>query len=689
MDKALVFRMSAFSEQGGRKYMEDVVEIRIEYEPPPSPAEDYPKPQRHGGQGKAEAEPTTRTENEPREPGVAADCGPAAAVWVESLSGGEHGAEDGAPAPEQRAAERVVDTRRSVAFFAVFDGHGGREAAHFARENLWDLLKRQRGFWSKDHSEVCAALRKGFIACHHAMWKELPEWPKTITGLPSTSGTTASVIVIRGVHMYVAHVGDSAVVVGVKENDSDITLQALEVTQDHKPELPKEKERIERLGGSVMKKSGVNRVVWKRPRLTHNGPVRRSTVIDQIPFLAVARSLGDLWSYDFYSGEFVVSPEPDTTVMTLDPKRHRYIILGSDGLWNMMPPKNAVNMCYSHDKMVVSKRTSFWTKGNVLRPPAGMHSAPVFWKERMLRADNTTVIVLALQERDGPPIPMHRDEIVVDMATGIDHVPYPGTTYNTCEVPKQSDTVSALSPSKDSSTILEQAFGLYEAAFCATAQLLPDVDPVRATLAPSDGSVNVFETQDSTTQMDCAAPAPPPLKRSRRSPHSPPELRGPHRRPGRSSSSKAFPQKTPHSDVQSEQSRQTRAQKRERSSSEERGILPQHHNSALPLMACPLPLLGDSRAEEAQHGLKDTLQLLQVTIERILTGCITAWYSSCTPINRKTLRRVMRAAQHITRMELPSMEDLYTQRCRRKATKIIKDPKSPSHKLFCLLPSGR
>lgn len=65
-------------------------------------------------------------------------------------------------------------------------------------------------------------------------------------------------------------------------------------------------------------------------------------------------------------------------------------------------------------------------------------TALLFWKERMLRADNTTVIVLALQERGGPPIPMHRDEIVVDMATGIDHVPYPGTPYNTCEVPKVS-----------------------------------------------------------------------------------------------------------------------------------------------------------------------------------------------------------------------------------------------------------
>uniref|UniRef100_A0A8C7N228 PPM-type phosphatase domain-containing protein n=1 Tax=Oncorhynchus kisutch TaxID=8019 RepID=A0A8C7N228_ONCKI len=90
---------------------------------------------------------------------------------------------------------------------------------------------------------------------------------------------------------------------------------------------------------SVIKKSGVNRVVWKRPRLTHNGPVRRSTVMDQIPFLAVARALGDLWSYDFYSGEFVVSPEPDTCVLTLDPNKHRYIILGSDGLWNMVPPR--------------------------------------------------------------------------------------------------------------------------------------------------------------------------------------------------------------------------------------------------------------------------------------------------------------------------------------------------------------
>lgn len=63
---------------------------------------------------------------------------------------------------------------------------------------------------------------------------------------------------------------------------------------------------------------------------------------------------GDLWSYDFYSGEFVVSPEPDTAVIKLDLKRHRYIILGSDGLWNMVSPQEAVSLCQDTDKAKVS-----------------------------------------------------------------------------------------------------------------------------------------------------------------------------------------------------------------------------------------------------------------------------------------------------------------------------------------------
>lgn len=179
MDEAIVFRMSAFSEQGGRKYMEDVVEIRIEYEPTPPTVEDCLKSQRHGGQDKAENEPSTRTTRQ----NVDAEPGTVSAMWVESLSNEDNG-NNSTPVSDEKVTEQVVSSRKSVAFFAVFDGHGGREAAHFAREHLWDLLKRQRGFWSKDHSEVCAALRKGFIACHHAMWKELRKSPKLSSSFP-------------------------------------------------------------------------------------------------------------------------------------------------------------------------------------------------------------------------------------------------------------------------------------------------------------------------------------------------------------------------------------------------------------------------------------------------------------------------------------------------------------------------
>ncbi len=76
------------------------------------------------------------------------------------------------------------------------------------------------------------------------------------------------------------------------------------------------------------------------------------------------------------------------------------------------------------------------------------------------------------------------------------------------------------------------------------------------------------------------------------------------------------------------------------------------------------------------------------TVESILTGCITAWFGNSTG-NRKALQRVVRTARHIVGGELPSLQDMYTRRCTRKARRIIKDSSHPSHRLLSLLPSGR
>ncbi len=77
------------------------------------------------------------------------------------------------------------------------------------------------------------------------------------------------------------------------------------------------------------------------------------------------------------------------------------------------------------------------------------------------------------------------------------------------------------------------------------------------------------------------------------------------------------------------------------------------------------------------------------TVESILTGCITTWFGNSTAGNRKALQRVVWTVRHIVGGELPSLQDIYTRRCIRKARRIIKDSSHPSHTLLSLLPSGR
>ncbi|XP_030008507.1 protein phosphatase, Mg2+/Mn2+ dependent, 1Da isoform X2 [Sphaeramia orbicularis] len=504
MENALMMRVSVFTDQGGRKYMEDVTEVIVE----PEPGEDEPtsgEPENSGGESTESSPSGNVLTDRTGDPAVALQ-GPEAPP--EPTQPGDQTVSAKTSVPEVQSPPRAQPSnasasRRSVAFFAVFDGHGGREAAQFARDYLWEFMKKQRGFWSECDREVCAAIRKGFVACHHAMWKKLPEWPKTLTGLPSTSGTTASVVVIRGNRMYVAHVGDSAVVLGVQDDPSVPFVRAVEVTQDHKPELPRERERIEGLGGSVIKKSGVNRVVWKRPRLSHNGPVRRSTVIDQIPFLAVARALGDLWSYDFYSGEFVVSPEPDTSVVTLDPRKHRYIILGSDGLWNMVPPQEAISMCQNNDETVASCGVS---SARQL-----VSHALLRWRQRMLRADNTSAIVIALQEPGTSQDSLHHEEVLLDLAKVSQCHPTSISRANTPLIqPTEEDSPSAvcdLLPALERRDGLSGSNSLYHMTLSEPLALTPLCPNSSAELPGPTGAACSSRTPSSKRTTDGSPPS--------------------------------------------------------------------------------------------------------------------------------------------------------------------------------------
>ncbi len=99
----------------------------------------------------------------------------------------------------------------------------------------------------------------------------------------------------------------------------------MQLTKDHKPEDPEEEARIIGAGGKVVEARGVHRVVWTRQKAPNM--MDSPDEIEEVPFLAVARSLGDFWSYNSENDRFIVSPEPDVEMLALNANEH----LGHDG----------------------------------------------------------------------------------------------------------------------------------------------------------------------------------------------------------------------------------------------------------------------------------------------------------------------------------------------------------------------
>ncbi|KAK3524281.1 hypothetical protein QTP70_026046, partial [Hemibagrus guttatus] len=75
-------------------------------------------------------------------------------------------------------------------------------------------------------------------------------------------------------------------------------------------------------------------------------------------------------------------------------------------------------------------------------------------------------------------------------------------------------------------------------------------------------------------------------------------------------------------------------------------------------------------------------------IESVLCTSITVWFGSATKSDIRRLQRTVGTAERIIGAPLPTLQELYTSRVRKRAQKITLDPLHPGHLLFDLLPSG-
>lgn len=261
------------------------------------------------------------------------------------------------------------------ALYGVFDGHGqkGHDLSNYVKDTLPKLIIRDERFEpGADGSTVGQVCKDAF----NRVQSFVAMADKMRTMSAQLSGTTATL----AVHDYalqrlcIAHVADSTAVIGRYSDDTRKKLVGSALTRDHKPNLPEERQRIERTGGVVKWDGYANYRVYTRTGL--------------LPGLNMSRCIGDLIGHN----DCGLSAEPEISMVDLTPLDH-VLLVCSDGVWEFTTPQEAVDIVAEY------QASSAEVAANALAKHA--------W-ERWLQeeqgqvVDDITVIVVYLQAQQQP-----------------------------------------------------------------------------------------------------------------------------------------------------------------------------------------------------------------------------------------------------------------------------------------------
>lgn len=230
-----------------------------------------------------------------------------------------------------------IGNHGDMALFGVFDGHGNRYVSEFVSRHIFNYLTNIDAFRSNAPVQV---LKK----CLNDACLKLDERLKSDLRKYSRSGGSTGVIaLITPTHVLVANIGDSRGIVVQRcvspdeneDNHNDTKSERTAITrkpvvvamsEDHTPNLPAERERIEKAGFTVEEISHNNETLY-RVKNPNSGSM-----------LGMSRAFGD---FDYKQNDelpptaqaIVVTPEIEVLERT---ESDMFLILACDGIWDVM-----------------------------------------------------------------------------------------------------------------------------------------------------------------------------------------------------------------------------------------------------------------------------------------------------------------------------------------------------------------
>lgn len=245
----------------------------------------------------------------------------------------------------QDALVMAEDPKTRSLFLCVMDGHGedGDKVSQNIKSKLANYLFNHRDF----ATDVKSAISDVVARCETEVLRD-----SSIE--TDFSGTTWTCAVIRGNKCIMGNIGDSRTSIAYRHPTTG-AVTAVNLTIDHKPDLPAEKARIQNKGGRVFAVEYDDGV---------DGPARVWLGHMDVPGLAMSRSLGDVVAHT--AG---VSSEPEFFEYEFNQGREDIIlVMASDGLWEFMSDQEVMDIAVKTSEprfavdQLISESNERWMK---------------------------------------------------------------------------------------------------------------------------------------------------------------------------------------------------------------------------------------------------------------------------------------------------------------------------------------